>query len=42
MKEFALKHPWLTFMLADVIAYNIFVLINNCLQIRSAKGGAEK
>ena len=29
MKEFALKHPVLTFILADVIFYNAFVTINN-------------
>ena len=37
MKEFALKHPLLTFILVDITAYNIFNVINNCLRLRAAK-----
>ena len=37
MKEFALKHPLITFLLVDVTAYNIFNVINNCLRLRAAK-----
>lgn len=37
MKEFALKHPLLTFILADITAYNIFTVINNCLRLRAAR-----
>ena len=33
MKEFALKHPVLTFILADITFYNIFNLINNALKV---------
>lgn len=35
MKEFALKHPWLTFILVDITAYNIFNVINNVLRVRA-------
>ena len=46
MKEFALKHPLLTFILVDITAYNLFTVITNCLKLRAAKmcaeGGAEQ
>lgn len=43
MKEFALKHPWIAFILVDITAYNIFNVINNCLRIKAAKiGGKEE
>ena len=35
MKEFALKHPILTFILVDITFYNIFNVINNALRVRA-------
>lgn len=37
MKEFALKHPILTFLLADVVLYNAFVTVNNIARIFGKK-----
>lgn len=37
MKEFALKHPWITFILVDITAYNIFTVINNCIRLAAVK-----
>ena len=37
MKEFALKHPWMTFFIADAAIYNVCVLINNCLKLFGGK-----
>lgn len=41
MKEFALKHPILTFILADITFYNIFNVINNALRVRALKNTKE-
>ena len=32
MKEWCLKHPVLTFILVDLAAYNLFVVINNAVK----------
>ena len=41
MKEFALKHPILTFILIDITAYNIFNVINNALRVKALKNTQE-
>lgn len=41
MKEFALKHPLLTFILVDITAYNIFNVINNALRVLAVHKSAE-
>jgi len=40
MKEWALKHPILTFLLIDTIAYNLFVTVG--FVVKTIKGMEEK
>ena len=40
MKEWALKHPILTFLLVDTIAYNLFVTVKYI--VNAVKGTEEK
>ena len=42
MKEFAMKHPILTFILADITFYNIFNVINNALRVKAMKNAKEE
>lgn len=32
MKEFALKHPFITFLLADAVFYNVLTIVNNIVK----------
>lgn len=41
MKEFALKHPWLTFILVDITAYNIFTVVNNAIKLAAVNKEAK-
>lgn len=37
MKEWCLKHPLMTFILVDLTAYNLFVIINNAIKARAIR-----
>ena len=38
MKDFALRHPWITFFLVDAAVCNVCKLVNNALILLGKKG----
>ena len=41
MKEFFIKHPLVTFLIADILIYDLFTTINNGIKVLAAKNNIQ-